>query len=178
MAALSPDKLSSGYFQKAADGRTLFYPWGALGPGFVIASDNDEARLRRRISIYLSAMLGSLLVLGMLNRYIMAAFVGVAAVVFYYVWSRYFLTRGLQRTDERMRLREAMMAQAMSYSWPVLWALERMFLAFAGTCLFLLVVDPADWLMSAAGIAMFAPLAAFIAWVTMLRHEGTAAQAK
>ncbi len=176
MAAFSLDKLSSGYFQKAVDGRTLFYPWGALGPGYVVASGEDEARLRRHISIYLSAMLGSLLVLGMLKRYVMGAFVGVAAVVFYYAWSRYFLTRGLQRTDERMRLREAMMAQAMSYSWPVLWALERMFLAFAGTCL--LVVDPADWPMSVAGIAMFAPLAAFVAWVMMLRHEGTAAQAK
>ncbi len=178
MAALSLDKLSSGYFQTGRDGRTLFYPWGALGRGYVVASEKDEARLRRQINIYMGVMLGLLLALGMANRYAMAGVVAVLTVVFYYVWSRYYLTRGLQPTDERMRLREAMTAQAMSYSWAALWALELLFLLFTGMCAFVLVIEPADWLISGAGIAMFAPLAMFMAWMLMLRHEGMAAHPK
>ena len=46
------DALISGYFKTARDGRKLFYPWGAMGRGYAIASDRDYERLRRRIKIY------------------------------------------------------------------------------------------------------------------------------
>ncbi len=167
--------LSSGYFQKARDGRMLFYPWGALGRGYVVASPKDEERLRRWIKVYIGAMLALLMGAGMSSQYVAGAVIAVVALIFYYVWARYYLTRGLPPADEKMRLREAMIAQAMSYSWATLWSLELIALVLAGMGVFVLVIEPAEWLMSGACIAMFAPVAAFFAWMMMLRHEGMVA---
>ncbi len=88
------------------------------------------------------------------------------------------LTRGLQPTDERMRLREAMTAQAMNYSWPVLWLLELMLLVFSAMCMFALWINPAEWIIFGGGIAMFLPLAGLIAWMMTLRHQSGAAYQK
>ena len=41
------DALTSGYFKTAPDGRKLFFPWGVLGRGYAIDSEQDYERLRR-----------------------------------------------------------------------------------------------------------------------------------
>ncbi len=165
--------LSSGYFQKGRDGRTLFYPWGALGRGYVVASQRDEDRLRRDLKVYLGGMLALLLGAGMLKQYVAGAVIAAVGLIFYYTWVRYYLTRGLKPADETMRLREAMIAQAMGYSWAILWSLELISLVLAGMGIFVLVIEPAEWLMAGACIAIFAPVAAFFAWMMALRREGT-----
>ena len=51
------DGLTSGSFKTAQDGRRLFFPWGVLGSGYAIASEQDYQRLRRQVKAYMVAML-------------------------------------------------------------------------------------------------------------------------
>ena len=46
------DALTSSYFKTAQDGRKLFFPWGPLGRGYVIASERDYKRLQRQVKVY------------------------------------------------------------------------------------------------------------------------------
>ena len=52
------DALTSSAFKTADDGGKLFFPWGTLGRGYVLGSDEDYLRLRRQIKIFMIAALG------------------------------------------------------------------------------------------------------------------------
>ena len=39
------DALAEGVFKKNALGNTVFYPWGVLGSGFVVPTDEDRGRI-------------------------------------------------------------------------------------------------------------------------------------
>jgi peptidoglycan/LPS O-acetylase OafA/YrhL len=41
------DALCEGTFVQRPDGRILFFPWGALGRGYALSSDEEHRRLRR-----------------------------------------------------------------------------------------------------------------------------------
>jgi len=172
------ESLSSGYFQTTPDGRRLFFPWGALGRGYVVASDQDYKRLQLHITIYMIAtvvlMLGSIIS----ERYVAAFAIAMLLFVFYAFWARFVLVRGLQPTDERLRLKEAMIAQAIIFGAAALWLLEFTSLALAGLGVFVLVIDPAEWPMAAACIAMFGAVAAFVAYMIILRRQGLAARGR
>ncbi len=43
------DALTNAYFKTDKDGRTLFFPWGALGHGYALASPEAAQKLRRQI---------------------------------------------------------------------------------------------------------------------------------
>jgi hypothetical protein len=38
-------------FHTTENGRRLFFPWGGRGSGYVVASEQDYARLRKQIKI-------------------------------------------------------------------------------------------------------------------------------
>ena len=42
------DALTSSYFKTTPDGRKLFFPWGVLGRGYTIDSEQDYERLGGR----------------------------------------------------------------------------------------------------------------------------------
>lgn len=104
------DALCEGSFVRSADGRMLFFPWGAVGRGYAIPSDEAYRRLRRETKrllalglcgVPLAALLGiarlgpgPLLALGLL-----LALLGVLRLA--------LLTRGLERCPERITRAEA-----------------------------------------------------------------------
>jgi len=47
------DFLTSSYFKAGRDGRKQFFPWGILGDGYTIASEQDYLRLQQQIKIYM-----------------------------------------------------------------------------------------------------------------------------
>ena len=172
------ESLSSGYFQMTPDGRRLFFPWGALGRGYVVASDQDYKRLQLHIKIYMIAILVLMLGSVIAERYVAAFVIAMLLFVFYAFWARFVLVRGLQPTDERMRLKEAMTAQATIYDAAALWLLEFTSLALAGLGVFVLLIDPADWPMATACIAMFGAVAVFFAYMIILRRQGLATRGR
>jgi hypothetical protein len=46
------DAVASSWFKAAPDGRKLFFPWGAWGRGYIVASEHDYLRLQRQFKVY------------------------------------------------------------------------------------------------------------------------------
>ncbi len=165
----------SGYFRKTPDGRVLFFPRGAFGRGYVVRSPADEQRLRRQIKRWIIAIMVLIAGAIVLGGFLAAVVVAALCLAFYYVWFGHYLTRGLQPTGEPMRLREAMIAQAMQISRSSLWFMVLLSLVMTAIGIFLLVNDPSEWRTATGCLVLFVPLGILFAWMLLLRRAGSAA---
>ncbi len=168
------DALTSSAFKTADDGRKLFFPWGTLGRGYVLGSDEDYVRLRGQIKTFMIAALGLIVVSGALqsHSYLVSAVVTPVLIGFYAVWMAYRL-RGLQPSDERLSWRESMTSQALTHSTVVLWLMESCSLAFVGAGAFIFVFDPANWLTGIGSMLFFGLCAAVFAFMLVVRSRQT-----
>ena len=77
------DALTSGYFKTAPDGRKLFFPWGVLGRGYTIDSEQDYERLRRQVKAYTIVSLVLIVAVTALQAYVGAVVIGTLLIAFY-----------------------------------------------------------------------------------------------
>jgi len=77
------DAITSPWIKTAPDGRKVFFPWGAMGRGFAIASEHDYRRLNKQLTVqWVSGYLfGMLAVAFFANGYASLSFVIVAIVL-------------------------------------------------------------------------------------------------
>jgi hypothetical protein len=164
------DALTSSYFKTAPDGRKLFFPWGVLGRGYVIDSEPDYERLRRQVKAYTIVSLALIIGVATLQAYVGAVVIGALLIAFYLGWMRYLL-RGLRPSDERLSLQDSMTSQARAHSATGLWLLQIGALAFVALGIFILVVDPGNWLVALGSIVFFGLCAGFAARLLVLRRR-------
>jgi hypothetical protein len=169
------DAITSSAFKTADDSRKLFFPWGTLGRGYVLGSDEDYVRLRGQIKLFMIAALNLIVVSVALQSYSYLVSVAVTPVLigFYAVWMAYLLPR-LGVSDERLSLQESMRSQALGHSATVLWLLEIGSLAFVGTGAFIFIFDPANWLTGISSMLFFGLCAAVFAFMLAVRSRRAA----
>jgi peptidoglycan/LPS O-acetylase OafA/YrhL len=103
------DAICEGSFVRRTDGRLLFFPWGALGRGYVIPSEERCRRMRRELKILFVVNLCALpiLVVPFHERVGLLPFAAAAlALVGFAVLRLALMTRGLVPTPERLARRE------------------------------------------------------------------------
>jgi len=167
------DALTSGAFKTAQDGRRLFFPWGVLGSGYELPSEQDYERLRRWVKGYMIVSLVLIIALGMLNAYLVGGIVVVLLMASYAVWAQ-MVVRGLQPSGERLSMHESMTTQAVTHSAGTLWALEIVSLLFVATGIVILVFDPGEWLIALASTVFFGACAVVFARMLALRYRRAA----
>ena len=162
--------MTSGYFKTARDGRKLFYPWGAMGRGYAIPSQEDYERLRRRINIYQIVSLAVIVGAVAAKLYLAAFVIAGLSLAFYRAWTRH-LVRGLQPSDERLSMQESMETQARAHGAVGLWLLEVVALMFVATGVVMLVVAPDKRLIALTSIVFFGACAAAFAHMLVLHRR-------
>jgi hypothetical protein len=167
------DALTSSYFKTGQNGSKLFFPWGVLGRGYLIPSDEGYERLRGQLKIYTIVSLVLIIATSALGNYLGAVAFGVALIIFYALWTRVLL-RGLVPTDERLSFNDSMTSQSLHHGPVVLWALEAVSLIFVVTGLFILVADRDNWIVALASIVFFGACAAVFARMLLIRRRITA----
>jgi hypothetical protein len=135
------DGLTSGCFKTAQDGRRLFFPWGILGSGYAIASEQDYQQLRQRMKIYMVATLVLVIASSIYDPYLAPLAAGTLLVGFYVTWMWRVLPR-LKRSDEKLSMRESMTSQAQAHGPMVLWLLEFVAIALFIASVVMMVFDP------------------------------------
>ncbi len=163
--------LTSSSFKIMPDGRRLFFPWGVLGAGYAIASEQDYLRLQRQLKGYMIVSL----VLIIIAPYLVEGYVGTAViagflVAFYGLWMWNLLPR-LTDSGEGLSLRESMNTQARAFGPTMLLFLEISALAFVGCGILMVVVDPGQWLAALGVISFFGLCAAMFTRMLMLRQR-------
>lgn len=156
------DALTSSSFRTTPGGSRLFFPWGVLGRGYIIGSESEYKRLRSQIKTYLVAGMTVITVAGLggitLQEYLVGF--GAAAVwvvfytAFYVAWLPYLL-RNLQPSPEKLSLQESVALQAREQSLVLLWLVEIASIGFVAGGIFIIVVDPRQWLTAIGGILFF-----------------------
>jgi hypothetical protein len=164
------DGLTSGSFKTTQDGRRLFFPWGVLGSGYSIASEQDYRRLRQQVKGYMIVSLVLIIAAGSFAGYVVQVVVAALLVTFYLAWMWHALRR-LKDSGERLSLQESMTSQAHAHGVVVLWLLEISAFALVGCGIFMFVVDPSQWFVALASIIFFGLCAAKIARMLVLRHR-------
>jgi len=171
------DALTSSSFKRASDGRRLFFPYGILGRGYIIDSEQAYETLRRRIKAFIVAGLVLIIGASALQGLAGAFFIAALSIAFYVIWAR-FLLRGLQQSDEKLSLEESMTSQAITHSAVGLWLLGIGALAFVGLGILMLIADSRNWLMVLAPTIFFGICAAFVARMLVLRRRSRAGSAR
>jgi hypothetical protein len=160
------------YFKTAQDGKKLYFPWLYWGRGYIIPSQPDYERLRRQLGTYKSVSFVLIVAVCATQHYTAAFGLAVLIPAFYAVWTKH-LVAGLETTDEKMSLKEALSSQARNYSAFALWSLEIGALAFVVCGIVILVVDINEWPMAILTIAFFAFGAVQFAYLIVLRKRST-----
>lgn len=164
------DGLTSGSFKITEDGRKLFFPWGYLGRGYAIASDEDYNRLRLHIKVYLIVALTVIVGSAFLRAKVSPIGLGGVLIGSYVVWML-FQVRHLQPANESLSFQESMTARGVAFGPTVLWLLEIGSLVFVGSGIAVLFIDPSSWLAALASTVFFGFCAAAFAWMLFLRRK-------
>lgn len=161
------DALTSSYFKPAADGRKLFFPWGVMGKGYVIASEQNYQRLQRQCKTY--SIVGLILILGAsLYGFLWGLFAAALLIALYIGWARYLL-RDLQVSNEKLSLIESMKSQALAHRGWELWLLTVCSFVFVICGIVAIIIDPRNWLAGVGAIAFFGFGAAVFLRMIVLR---------
>jgi hypothetical protein len=170
------DALTSGSFKTTEDGRRLFFPWGVLGKGYSVASEQDYRRLQKQVKGYMIVSLVLIIASGSFGGYfddsVIPAPVAVGALVLalYLAWIWHVLGR-LTVSDESLSLKESVTSQASALGVVMLWLMEVAALAFVASGIFMLVVDPRLWPIALSGIILFGISAAKTTYMLLLRRR-------
>jgi hypothetical protein len=164
------DALVSGSFKTTADGRTVFFPFGALGRGYEVGSEHDYASLRWQVKAWIIGgiiwAVGALELLGNVPGLIAAA----ALLALYCTWTGY-LTRGMRPSDQRLSLRESFTAQARAQNPVLLWAAEIAAIMLLLVSFAMLATEPENWLKAVAMIVVFGACATAFGTMLALRQR-------
>jgi hypothetical protein len=148
----------------------LFFPWGILGPGYVVPSEEAFRRLHKRVTSYHIASLLLIIVVvapgGLLGGVVLLPLL----LAPYAIWVR-AECRQLARATEKLTYSESVAAQARAHSNVGLWTLELAAVLFVGAGLVILIVDPASWLLGLAAIVFFGIGAVMIARLLIIRRR-------
>ena len=162
--------LTSGSFKTARDGRRFFFPWGVLGSGYAIASEQDYLRLRQQVKAYMVATLVLAISSGMYDPNLGPLAALVPLIGFYLMWMWRVLPR-LQRSDEKLSLKESMTSQAHAHGALVLWLLEIVAILLFVASVAMLVFDPGNRLTGFACTVFFGFCLARITRLLMLKNR-------
>jgi len=168
------DGLTSGSFKTAQDGRRLFFPWGYLGRGYVLASDQDAERLRRQLKTYYIVMLVGIVGTSGFRAFITSAVVAGVCIVFYAIWAHRQVAK-LQPAGEAMSFGESSASQARAFGGRALWLLEVCSLLFVAGGIFMYTDDPANRPIALFTTIFFGCCAAAIGYMLVIRRRTSAA---
>lgn len=117
------DGLADGSFKRTDDGRIIFYPWGILGSGYEIPTDESYREIRQYVKRYLIVSLPLVIALFIFAGWLFA-FVALPILFLAYLFKIRNLTREFTKASEKLSLKESYQLQAASHNLGVLWALE------------------------------------------------------
>jgi hypothetical protein len=162
--------LTSTYFKITDDGRKLFFPWGALGRGYGIPSDEQYRRLHRQIMIYQIVSLVAIIAAAAAQQFLGALVIGALSIAFYVAWVRR-LVRSLPPSGERLTREESMTTQARMHGAAALWSMLVISLVFVAAGIGMLIFEPHKWLVALASTAFFVVCAVVAVRMIVLRRR-------
>jgi len=163
------DALTRASFEER-DGRWIFYPYGVLSRGFLLASDQSHVQLRRFVKRYL-LIVGVALFLPSVTVGPPFAALTMPPLLLWYALAVRRLTRGLPLARERLALRDSIRVHARRFTLSDLWTLEITFLLFVAAGLWILIGQRENWLVGVVSVLFCAAWALLVALMIVTRGK-------
>lgn len=123
------DGLADAVFKKDLAGNTLFYPFGVMGSGYVLESDDQRALIRTFYKKMYMVMLPTIVVV----QVAIGWWLNVALLPVFYVWYYFYakkITKRLTKSAEKLKVSEAYKNSAKSHNLTQLIFLELISIGF------------------------------------------------
>lgn len=142
------ESIADSYFKKSNEGKDVFYPWGVLGKGYIIPTEEKAIELRKSFKkggiisllfVYFTLYMGKAFGLP-----VAAGFLILYTFVYYiYVQT---ITRHMEKTSERLTLMESYFNMSRSLSWLNLILLTSGCLMFVVAGTWIMVQNKGFWI--------------------------------
>lgn len=147
------DAFINSLVKTGKDGRKIFYPWGIMGRGYILPSEEDFLRIRKNLIIYfITCFLIMILPAPWLNT-IEVAVLAFVLLIPYVIWV-YINFHGMEQAAEKLSSSESITNRARALGAPVLWLLEVCAVSFVLWGIYILTHYPHDWLSAACAIVL------------------------
>jgi hypothetical protein len=166
------EAIAASSFATDSQGRRLFYPWGVLGKGYVIPTDDDYRRLQTTLVRTYQILIPTMILLIVLaHRWMpLVPFGPVLLFLFSYpIWVRR-VTSGWSRSAERISLRQQIANQAQYQSRSFLWPFLIFSLAFVAGGVGM-IMEQHNWQVGVAPILFFGFGAVLFSWMLISRRR-------
>jgi hypothetical protein len=163
------DALAASSFKNLENGKRAFYPWGKLGKGYELSSDEQYESFQRFVIRYYMIVLPLGIAAGVLRHWVVLAVILPGAMVAYTVIVKR-KTRDLPRTDVKLTFKDSYENQARKQSPWILWPLLVVSLLFVAGGL-LVVATPGKFGVGLLCVAFFGACAAAAGWMLILRRR-------
>ena len=148
-------------FKKDEKGRTIFYPWGIFGRGYILPDDKKDIirkKLKRSYQVFLTlVILTEIFVSSWVSIFFVLLLVGVLAIF------NKRLVRGLEISPVKLTVSDTRSTLVHSQSLITTWFLEICSLLFVLAGIFILVISPNEWFIAILSISLFG-FSAYILW--------------
>jgi hypothetical protein len=117
------DGLTDASFKKDSQGRDLFFPWGVLGSGYILQTAEQKEKFRKFFKKMYLVVFATIIVV----QSVFTAWYNVALLPVFYLWFHFSIkkmTKGLERSTEKLKTSEAYKNSAKSHSLTTLILLE------------------------------------------------------
>jgi hypothetical protein len=153
------DGLVSGSFKRDDAGRTLFYPYGILGRGKRVPTEEEAQSLKSALKTVYMVILPLIIVLAALRAYIASFAIVVLFMIAYRIWiSR--KTAGWEFSDVKMTYAESAgnSAVALGSGWLICLLIGSLLFVAGG--LAIIVLDPKSLWVGLSSLLFFGACAA------------------
>ncbi len=139
------DGLTDASFKKDSQGKDLFFPWGILGSGYVLESEEQKEKFRKFFkTMYLTVFLTIFII-----QIIFTAWINILLLPAFYIWFHLTIkkmTKGLQKSNEKLKTYEAYQNSAKSHNLITLILLEGVAFLFVAGGVFIISRDEKAWI--------------------------------
>lgn len=145
------DGLTAFYFATDSSGRTLYFPWGRRGPGYITKSNEQVARLRRSHKRELLACCSlGIVIETVASSNVWLFLLVVEAYIGWRYWRSLAETKNLEKSSAEISFAEP----SVDLSWSTLSAYAAGSILFAGLSFWFLYKDP-SYVLGYLGLALF-----------------------
>lgn len=155
----------------SSDGQMLFFPYGNLGRGYVVPTDERFTQLQRENKWFLIGLIVLLSAAILLHNYSSLLCLVSLSIIFTYVIIEKILTRNLVRSDEKLTYREIISNRSQQLSPHQLWFFEILsifYVIFAGISI---VAIPKQFYMAVLLGVTGIICTVLYAWMIRMKHR-------
>ncbi len=109
------EAMASISFKENVSGRTVWYPWGIFGKGYILPDKETEIRIRRFLTRYYMTSLPVIIVSGTFLHWLFVSFIITILIIWHYFMAK-SLVASRKMASHKLTVQESLINTARSFN--------------------------------------------------------------